>query len=137
MSDSVFRTSQPQTPTTEPLSASEDVSQDTVEQSTSAVEAPTDLLATYEETTGKPYTSEYYELGDMWNRETSLKTDLQRIEQHLREKVSRNELNNSVKSASKYLKELEKKADIDPVIDSTNRRIEKLSAYIDFLDVIK
>lgn len=137
MSDTVFRTSQPKTDQTSDITPSESNSESKTDTTTTSEVQVLDLLVTYEQESGRPYTAEYYELGDMWNRESSLKGDLQRIEKHIKEQVNNGSLNNSTKAADKYLKTLEKKADIDTVMDSTNKRIEKLSAYIDFLDVIK
>lgn len=96
-----------------------------------------DLLATYEDAVGHPYIAEYLDLKSVWKEDKSLQTDLHTIEKHLKDKVSNDELANSTKAAKKYIRELEKKADIDPIMDSENTRIRKLLAYIEFLDVIK
>ena len=128
MSDSVVRTSAPSESSSlpEPNADRQDVS----------LAEEKSLLATYQEKNGLPYTAEYFELGDVWDRDKSLSDDLKDIESYLRDQVTKEELKNSVDAGKKRLKELEKKADVDPVMDTENTRIRKLTAYIDFLRTI-
>lgn len=89
------------------------------------------LLATYQDDQGKPYVAQYLEVSEIWDKEPTLKNELNTIEGFLRDEVKKGNLENNVKAASKYLKDLEKKAETNPY-ESTTKRLSKILAYIDF-----
>lgn len=93
----------------------------------------TSLLATYEQEVGHPYVADYFEISGVWDRFNH--GEAKNINNYLIEQVQKNKLDNSTQAAKKYLKSLEKKADVSPY-DTTNNRIDKIAAYIDFLRVI-
>lgn len=132
MADTVFRTRQDITPVTEPQNAPQSPSD---AQGTSTVVEDT-LLATYQDEVGTPYTAQYFEIPSVWS-DDSMRESVQAIENHLRVQVSEKQLANTTKAAEKYLRSLEKKADVDPIMDSPSKRLDRLVAYIEFLDYIK
>lgn len=93
------------------------------------------LLVTYQDDQGKPWAAKYLEIDDVWKDQPELKLEVETIEGFLRDQVSKNRLDNSIRAAEKYLKEIEKKSGSNPY-DSTNQRITKILAYIDFLKVV-
>ena len=95
-----------------------------------------DLAYTYQDEMGHPLTAEYFDVPDMWDRDLGLKADVQKIEEHIKAQIKDKKLANTPEAAKKYLKTLEKKAEVDAVMDSTNNRIEKVHAYIDFLHTV-
>lgn len=128
MSDTTFRTArQPQeqapAPTPQPDTPS---SVDT--------KVP-ELLATYSEDMGNPYSAEYYDVKEVWSEEPNLKSEITEIEDYLKKQVSDGKLDNSTKAADKYLRELEKKAGTNPY-ESTTKRISKVLAYLEFQRVV-
>jgi hypothetical protein len=125
MTDSVFRTAQ------EPeAEVSTPVNTDAKIESSVKVSVP-DLLVSYEEDQGKPYTAKYFDVENMWNKEPTLKRDIKEIDGYLKELVAKGKLDNSTKAADLYIKELERKAGLSRYESSTNR-ISKILAYIDF-----
>ena len=127
MTDTVFRTAQaPETPpSAEPVQAAVSQAGDSVD-----TKAP-DLLATYQEDQGRPYTADYFELSSIWDKTENLSQELKGIEKYLQELVADGKLDNSTKKAEQYLKDLEEKAGVSP-FDTTNKRISRLTAYIQF-----
>lgn len=95
-----------------------------------------DLLATYEQEHNRPLVAEYFGADSIWDKEPSLKRDLQEIEAYLRNKVESNKLDNSVRAGQKFLKELEREAGLT-TYESTSTRIAKLLAFIDFKKVVE
>lgn len=93
------------------------------------------LFATHEDDIGVPYTAEYFEIKNVWDKEESLKRDVREIEGYIRDQVSKGKVDNSTKAANNFLKELERKAGLTRYESSTNR-INKLLAYIDFQQVV-
>lgn len=90
------------------------------------------LLATYHESTGKPYIAQYLGVDDIWDEpETGLKEELVDIEKYLRSQVEDKLIENSTDAGKKLLKKLEKGAEIQPE-DRTVVKIDKLRAYIGF-----
>ncbi len=90
-----------------------------------------DLMYTYEQDQGKPYTAEYFDLGSVWNESPEMERDIKEIEGYVREQVTKGNVDNSVKAADSFIKELERKAGLNRY-ESTNNRISALLAYIDF-----
>lgn len=90
-----------------------------------------ELFATYEDSVKKPFTADYFEVSNVWNREPTLARDLQEIEGYVRTQVEAKTVDNSVKGAREFIKELERKAGLTRY-ESTPKRIAKLLAYIDF-----
>lgn len=90
-----------------------------------------ELLATYQEDQGLPYTAEYFDLKNVWDKTENLATELKGIDKYLQELVADGKLDNSTKTASKYLADMEKKAGVNP-FDTPNKRISRLTAYIQF-----
>lgn len=93
------------------------------------------LLATYQDDQGHPYTANYLDLKGVWDKTEGLANEIKTIEGYLRQQVDKGNLENSTKSAEKYLKELEKKAGTNPY-ESTTKRITRILAYIDFQKVV-
>lgn len=131
MSESVFRTAAPAPVATSTDSAkgvdSPGVAPDTHEAS---------LFATYEEDQGNPYSADYFEVKSIWKDEPTLANELKTIEGYIREKVTSKQLENNTKSAKKFIQELEKKAGTNQY-ENTNKRIQKLLAYIEFRKVVE
>jgi hypothetical protein len=104
-----------------------------------AVEAPVitqpGLLASYETDQGKPYPADYFELGNVWEREPALARDIREINGYIQEQLKQGKLDNSTKAASNFIKEMERKAGLSRY-ESTTNRISKILAYIDFQKVV-
>lgn len=90
-----------------------------------------DLMYTYEGDQGHPYTAEYFEVKEVWNKTPEMERDIKEIEGYVREQVSKGSVDNSLKAAEKFLREMERSAGLTRY-ESTNNRISKLIAYIDF-----
>lgn len=94
-----------------------------------------DLLATYEQDQGKPYVADYYDIGGVWNKEPTMERDLKEIEGYIRLQVTKGKLDNSTRSAEKFLKALEREAGLT-TYESTPQRIQKMLSFIDFKKVV-
>jgi hypothetical protein len=94
-----------------------------------------ELVATYMEDMGKPYVAKYLNIESFADR-PEFARDLAEIEGFIKDRVAKGELDNSTKAADKYLKDLERKAGLT-TYESTNQRITKLLAYIDFIRTIE
>lgn len=129
MSSSVFRE-----PVEQPK-AEASVQEAEVDASSPVVTHVPELLATYSEDMGHPYTADYFEVPDMWKREENLKYEVETIEGYLQKQVSEGKLNNSTKAAKDFLKSMEKEAKIQR-FDSPANRISKLVAFIEFKNYI-
>ena len=130
MSDPTFRTANT------PVEPAPKVADKPIVDAGTPVETHVDsLLATYQDDQGKPYVAQYLDIADIWDKEPTLKNELNTIEGYLREEVTKGRLENNTKSASKYLKELEKKAETNPY-ESTTQRLSKILAYIEFKKVV-
>lgn len=130
MSDSVFRTAN--TPASTDSAPAE---KPTVDTRTAAETHVDTLLVTYQDDQGKPYVAQYFELDGVWDKDSSLKNELNTVEGFLRQEVTKGKLENNTKSAKRYLNELEKKAQTNQY-ESTTKRLSKLLAYIEFRKVI-
>lgn len=96
---------------------------------------PSDLFATYEESQGKPYVADYFEIEGIWNKQPELKRELKEIEGYVREQVTKKKLANSTRAVEKFIKEMERKAGLSRY-ENVNQRITKILAYIDFRKVV-
>ena len=128
MTNSVFRTSNTEAPEAPAPKADGDTA--TVPDKVSVP----NLFASYEEDQGKPYTAEYFELDHMW-KQPELKRDITEINEYIKEQVSKGKVDNSTKAVDQFLKEMERKAGLTRY-ESTNNRITKILAYIDFQRVV-
>lgn len=118
-----------------PVQAAERAPTPEASNTSSPSQGPTDLFATYQSVTGTPYTAQHYELGSMWDKNSTLKQETEAIESHVRRQVESGKLSNSTKAADKYLKTLEKEAKINSEEDSAFK-LTKLVAYIEFLNKV-
>lgn len=130
MTDSTFRTAQP----AEPVAPPAPVSDAPVETGGKEVSVP-DLLVSYEVDQGKPYVADYFDMPTAWDREPSMERDLREIDGYIQDQVKSGTLDNSIKAASTFLKEMERAAGLTRY-ESVNQRISKLLAYIDFKRVV-
>lgn len=94
------------------------------------------LLATYEQDQGKPFVAEYFDAVGVWDKEPSLMRDLQEIEAYIRDKVEKNQIDNSTRAGKEFLKNLEREAGLTRY-ESTSTRIAKILAFIDFKKVVE
>lgn len=126
---SVFRTASPATTDapSAPVKAGDP--------SGTATTSVSDLFATYEGDQKKPYTAEYFEVSDIWDKEPTLARDLKEIEGYVRSQVENKKVDNSTKAAKEFLKEIERKAGLSRY-ESQPQRIQKILAYIDFKKVV-
>ena len=130
MSNSVFREANTQSETVEaPVTPVENLDVST----SSKVNVPS-LFVSYEEDQGKPYTADYFELEHMW-KQPELKRDIQEINGYIKTQVESGKVGNSTKAVDQFLKEMERKAGLTRY-ESTNNRITKILAYIDFQRVV-
>jgi hypothetical protein len=130
MSDAVFRSAQTEAPAETPV----EPASGPVETSGKEVSVP-DLFVSYEEDQGKPYVAHYFDLDTTWDREPSMKRDLSEIDGYLKEQVKHGKLANTTKAASQFIKEMERAAGLSRY-ETTNNRISKILAYIDFKRVV-
>jgi hypothetical protein len=93
------------------------------------------LFATYELDQKRPFMADYFEVATIWDEEPSLARDLQEIEGYVREQVTNKKVDNSIKAAKEFIKELERKAGLTRY-ESAPQRIVKILAYIDFKKVV-
>lgn len=121
---SPFRTAQPAEP-------AKPADKPIVDASTGAETHIDDLIATYEDDQGKPYVAKYFDIEGVWDQQPELKRDLKEIEGYIRSQVSADKVENSTKAAKEFLKDMERKAGLTRY-ESTNQRITKVLAYIDF-----
>lgn len=94
------------------------------------------LFATYEIDQKRPYTSDYFGVENVWDKEPALARDLKEIEGYVREQVKKGDVANDTKAADKFIKELERKAGLTRY-ESESQRIQKILAYIDFKRVVE
>lgn len=128
MSNSVFREAK-----TEAVEAPVTPVENLDVSTSSKVNVP-DLFVSYEEDQGKPYTADYFELEHMW-KQPELKRDIQEINGYIKTQVESGKVGNSTKAVDQFLKEMERKAGLTRY-ESTNNRITKILAYIDFQRVV-
>lgn len=87
----------------------------------------------FERVKGHPYTVDYFELGDLWDRpEGSFKKEVSLIEEYLTNKINTGKMGNNREAVKKELKRIEKLVDVDKT-DRKITRIETIAAYVEFL----
>jgi hypothetical protein len=124
MADSVFRTRVE--PDKEPEVHAKETSSGTV----THVEPP---YTDYETEHGKPYSAEYFQLGDTWNDPNGgFAPELSLIEEFVSDRIRKGELPNNVKAVKEAIKKMEKVTNLSEY-DAPIKKIEILSAYIKFL----
>lgn len=100
-----------------------------------STESKNDLVATYADEHGKPYVAKSLEVENIWDKEPTMKRELETLEGYIVEQVKQGKLENSTRATDKFIKELYKKADVNPH-EGYQKKIDKLLAYIDFRRVI-
>lgn len=143
MSDAVFREvsssgktsdSKPDNGGSIPSASAKDIGEYEAKSSdytTPKAEKASDLLATYQQETGKPFVVDHYEIAH-WDSDDGggFKNEATKIEGFLKELVEKKHLDNSTKAAKDFISRLEKEAGVKN--DSTARKMIKLAAYIDY-----
>jgi len=126
MTDTVFRTPVQVNTTPEKLpEAKESHSHSVVD-----VEVP---YLDYESQNSKPYTADYFELGDTWNDPAGgFPKEISMIESYIKERVNSGEIGNSLSAIKNEIKSLEKMNNLKGE-ERAVVRIEVLSAYIEFM----
>lgn len=80
-----------------------------------------------------PFTVDYFELGDTWNRpEGGFPNEISLLEDYLSEQISSGEIANSVSSVKERLKQMEKVNNLNKE-ERTLVKVETLAAYVKFL----
>lgn len=95
----------------------------------SEVEVP---FSSYKQEHKKPYTAEYFKLGDVWNADSGFSDDVEKIEQYFIHQTEQGELENTTEAVKESLKRIEKMTGVD----ATERmvvKLAKIAAYINFL----
>jgi len=129
MNTSVFRTA------SKPVAVKADkfgtsVSTDKTKTQETSVEPP---YTDYENINNHPYTVEYFDLGDLWDRpEAGFSKEVGLIENFFKEEIGQGEIGNNKEAVIKKLKQMEKINNIDKT-DRKITRIETISAYVEFL----
>lgn len=88
----------------------------------------------YEAEKGKPYTVEYFKLGDSWHElQGGFPKEVETIENYFQEKIKTGEIANNVSTIKSFIKKLEK---LTNVADEPRAviRIETIADYINFLN---
>lgn len=145
MSESVFRKAAPAAPVAPPAAVAVDdkpvttnTAQDRgagTEPAKPATPGELELFSTYEEAAGRPLAADYFEIPNLWDENSHLARDLQEIEGYVRQQLRTGTLENSVKAAKDFIKQLERDAGLTRY-ESTATRIQKLLAYIDFKRIV-
>lgn len=135
MSESVFRSGTPVPASDAPAEPKAEPVVNTTPGTGSMVDT-SDLFATYEEDQKMPYTAKYFGVENVWDKEPTLARDIKEIEGYVRQQVTDKKLANDTKSASKFIKDLERKAGLSTYENETVK-IQKLLAYIDFRKVVE
>ena len=87
----------------------------------------------FKNTHNKPFTAEYFELGNLWDdRDGGFKSELSIIEGYMFNLIGDGKIANSTEAVSAKIKSMEKQAGIKK-FDTTNNRIAKVAAFTKFL----
>ena len=125
MSETVFRTPTEKTVDTLPSG------KDAPTQPVTNVEPP---YLDYEAQNSKPYTVEYFQLGDNWaDKVGGFSTELSTINGYIENKIKAGDIGNSIDAVKAEIKSLEKVNNLKGE-DRAVVKIEVLSAYIEFLN---
>lgn len=128
MNDQIFRSKQSTEDTVEKPVNMGSSSSDTV----SAIDTIEPPFTDYETIHKVPFVVDHFELGKYWNTDSIYTKEVTSIENYLRLKVEKGDIDNSLEAAEETMKRIEKTAGVDKT-DSTVVKVGKLAAYVDFL----
>lgn len=129
MADTIFRTAK--VPTTETKSAPPAVDKSSTSEKT-IDEVPVPYLD-YKNINKKPFTAEYFELGNFWDdKDGGFENELSIIEDYIYHLIGDGQIGNSTDAVSEKIKSLEKQAGIKKY-DPTVSRVAKVAAFTKFL----
>jgi hypothetical protein len=124
----VFRTAQSEAPSPKPTAPQK--ADTTTSSITTDVPVP---YLDYKNTNHKPFTVEYFELGNMWDdRDGGFTNELDIIENYMYHLIGNGKIANSTEAVSEKIKAMEKQAGITKY-DTTSNRLAKISAFTKFL----
>jgi len=131
MADTTFRTARTQSEITKTTQAPANVDKSsTAERTTDEVPVP---YLDYKNTKKKPFTAEYFELGNFWDdKDGGFENELSIIEDYMYHLIGDGQLGNSTEAVREKIKALEKQAGIKKY-DTTINRISKVAAFTKFL----
>lgn len=90
-------------------------------------------LLDYESQHGKPYSVDYFNLGDTWNDGVSgFSKEVGLLEEYVKSKIDSGEIANSVNAAREILKGIEKTTNMAKE-ERNVVRMEVMAAYVEFL----
>ena len=95
----------------------------------SEVEPP---YSDYKAKTGKPYSVDYFELGDYWDHGEMYQAEIGTIQEYLDHLVETGEVNNTLDAVKAKLKSVERMIHSDPS-DRKANRVALMAAHFDFL----
>jgi hypothetical protein len=134
MSDSVFRTAQPAAQTSESPKAEAPKADKT--QTAVEADVPVPYLD-YKTMNHKPFTVEYFELGNLWDdRDGGFKSEINIIEDYMYHLIGSGKISNSTEAVREKIKSMEKQAGISK-FDTTTHRIAKITAFTKFLQEVE
>ena len=130
MADVTFRTSTPSTPAPEsPRQTAPSDPKSTVPDT----DVPVPYLD-YKTTHHKPYTVEYFELGNMWDdKDGGFESEINIIEDYMFHLIGHEKLGNSTEAVNEKMKSIERQAGIKK-FETTTTRIAKIAAFTKFLN---
>lgn len=133
MIDSTFRSANPapsESPKAEPQQ-----DPDTTQTANSS-EVPVPYLD-YKNTNHKPFTVEYFELGNMWDdKDGGFESEINIIEDYMYHLIGDGQIANSTEAVKEKIRSLEKQAGIKK-FDTTTNRISKITAFTKFLKEVE
>ena len=133
MIDSTFRAAKPAP--SESLKAEPKQAPDTTQTANSS-EVPVPYLD-YKNTNNKPFTVEYFELGNMWDdKDGGFQSEINIIEDYMYHLIGDGQIANSTEAVAEKIKSLEKQAGIKK-FDTTVNRIAKITAFTKFLKEVE
>lgn len=89
-------------------------------------------IALHEEVKGKPYSAEYFELGEIWADHGSLESDLKAIDSYYRERVASGNLKDGVETFKSLIRDAEKVTDTKNA--NPNLKVAKIAEYMRFME---
>lgn len=88
----------------------------------------------YEATNRKPFTVDYFKIGDYWDDpEGGYESEIRTIEEYFKGKIEKGDISNTINSVKNELKEMEKLHNLKNE-DRMTIKIGTISAYIKFLE---
>lgn len=125
MSETVFREA-----VSEPVTKTEPIKTDKTPGVADGKDSSSKLVATYEDSVGHPYVAQYYEITNIWKEpKGGFESEVRTIESYIKDMVSDDRMDNSTEAADKWLRDLERKADVDKT-ESTATKLIRMAAYI-------